>query len=28
VVYLGYDIAQATERPKWNAESYRSIVQN
>jgi Zn-dependent M28 family amino/carboxypeptidase len=27
VFYLGYDIAQATERPKWNPESYRSIVQ-
>ena len=27
IFYLGYDIAQATERPKWNPESYRSIVQ-
>ena len=27
VFYLGYEIAQATERPKWNPDSYREIVQ-
>jgi Zn-dependent M28 family amino/carboxypeptidase len=26
VFYLGLEIANATERPKWNAESYRTIV--
>jgi hypothetical protein len=28
IFYLGYDIAQSTERPKWNPESYREIVQH
>jgi hypothetical protein len=27
VFYLGYDIAQAGERPRWNRDSYRQIVQ-
>ena len=25
--YLGLDVANRTERPKWNPESYRRIVQ-
>ena len=25
--YLGQDIANGTERPKWKPESYRTIVQ-
>lgn len=27
VFYLGYEIAMSPERPKWNPESYRQIVQ-
>jgi len=27
VFYLGLDIANASQRPKWNPESYRRIVQ-
>jgi Zn-dependent M28 family amino/carboxypeptidase len=27
VFYLGLEIANAAERPKWNPESYRQIVQ-
>jgi hypothetical protein len=26
VFYLGLDIANAAEKPKWNPESYKSIV--
>jgi len=28
VFYLGYDIAQSAERPKWNPDSYREVVRS
>ena len=27
IFYLGHELAQAAEKPQWNPESYRSIVQ-
>jgi hypothetical protein len=27
VFYLGLEIANAAQKPKWNPESYRQIVQ-